>query len=452
MSSLWSDCLSHLQAKVSPTDYNTWLRPLQASFSNGELVLYAQNMLRARWVRETYLMDILEIGRFLSNNENLKVTVLDSLKPEENLSKGINEKQATENEPSIRSHLISHLTFENFVQGSSNQLAKAIAQQVANHPGDSQCNPFAVYGTTGLGKTHLLHAIGNEILRKNPKARVVYIHTERFIQDITHAIRTHTIENVKKFYQSLDVLMIDDIQFLSKADKTQEEFFHTFNALFEQGKQIIVASDVFPKNIERLEERLCSRLSWGMSAAIEPPDLETRVAILTKKAQDQAIEFEQRYGGFKLDIREEAIFFMAQKLRTNVRELEGSLKQVLANSGFKQLPITVDFAREHLKDRIASYDYLVTIENIQRVVAEHYNIKPADLKSKSRSRSVARPRQIAMALAKELTSHSLPEIGREFGGRDHTTVMHACKTVSELCQTDSSIQEDYTHLTRKLSS
>lgn len=452
MSSLWSDCLSHLQAKVSPTDYNTWLRPLQASFSDGELVLYAHNMLRARWVRETYLMDILEIGRFLTKDENLRVKVLDNSKPDDSQPAQQNSAAKDPEAGKIRTNINSQLTFDNFVQGSSNQLAKAIAEQVANNPGDSQCNPFAIYGTTGLGKTHLLHAIGNEILRQNPSARVVYMHSERFVQDMVKSIRSNTMDNFKKFYRSLDVLMIDDIQFFGKAEKTQEEFFHTFNSLFEQGKQIIVASDVFPKNIENIEERLCSRLSWGMSAAIEPPDLETRAAILIKKAEDQAQEFEKRYGGFKLDFREDAVFFMAQKLRTNVRELEGALKQVIANSGFKRLPITVDFARENLKDRIAAYDYLVTIENIQRTVAEYYNVKPAEMKSKTRSRSIARPRQMAMALAKELTTHSLPEIGREFGGRDHTTVMHACKTINELRQTDSSIQEDYTHLTRKLSS
>lgn len=442
MSSLWSDCLSHLQTKVSPTEYSTWLRPLQASFTNGELVLYAQNNYVANWVKEQYLNEIEGVARFLAKNDQIFVTIRDGLKPESkpimNPPSGESKESPSQN---LRTNLIPHLTFENFVQGNSNQLAKAVAQQVAANPGDSHCNPFSLYGGTGLGKTHLLHAVGNEILRHNPNARVVYIHSEKFVQDMVKAIRANTMENFKKFYRSLDVLMIDDIQFFAKKEGTQEEFFHTFNSLFEQGKQIIVASDVFPKNIENIEERMRSRLSWGVNAAIEPPELETRVAILMKKAEERGIS-----------LNEEVAFFLGQKLRTNVRELEGALNRVVAWANFTKRQITVDAVREALKDLIASYDHLVTIENIQKITAEYYNIKMADLKSKSRSRSVARPRQMAMALAKELTSHSLPEIGREFGGRDHTTVIHACKTISDLRMSDSSIQEDYTNLTRKLSS
>lgn len=449
MPSLWSDCLSHLQTKVSSTDYSMWLRPLQASFDNGELVLYAQNRIVANWVKEKFLNEISGLVRFLAKDESISVTIREGFRPEP--SPNTAESKSAQNSGSLRTNIDPKLTFENFVQGNSNQLAKAIAQQVASHPGENHCNPFSLYGGTGLGKTHLLHAVGNQILIHNPNARVVYIHSERFVQDMVKAIRANTMENFKKFYRSLDVLMIDDIQFFAKKEGTQEEFFHTFNSLFEQGKQIIVASDVFPKNIENVEERMRSRLSWGISAAIEPPELETRFAILMKKAEDKAAEFEEKYG-FKLEFKEDAIFFLAQKLRTNVRELEGALNRVMANSGFKRLPITVDFARETLKDLFAAYDHLITIENIQRTVAEYYNIKMADMKSKTRSRSVARPRQMAMALAKELTSHSLPEIGREFGGRDHTTVMHACKTINELRQEDRTIQEDYTHLTRKLSS
>ncbi|WP_035494029.1 chromosomal replication initiator protein DnaA [Glaesserella parasuis] len=444
MSSLWSDCLTHLQAKVSPTDYSTWLRPLQASATSSELVLYAHNQFVATWVKDKFLGEIVTLARSLSKNEQLQVEMRVGIKPAEQAVTSVTptatppqETQAT----ALRSGLTETLTFDNFVQGKSNQLAKAVAQQVASNPGESHCNPFSLYGGTGLGKTHLLHAIGNEILKQNPNARVVYIHSERFVQDMVKAIKANTIENFKKFYRSLDVLMIDDIQFFANKEATQEEFFHTFNSLFERSKQIIVTSDVFPKNIENIEERIRSRLSWGVNAAIEPPELETRVAILMKKAEERGIE-----------LSEDVAFFLGQKLRTNVRELEGALNRAIAWINFTSRQITIDAVREALKDLIASYDHLITIENIQKTVAEYYNIKMADLKSKSRTRSVARPRQMAMALAKELTNHSLPEIGREFGGRDHTTVMHACKTINELRDTDNSIQEDYTNLTRKLSS
>lgn len=443
MSSLWSDCLSHLQTKISAADFSTWLRPLQADFANGELVLYAQNQFVANWVKDKFMVEIVGLARFLAKNDDLQVSIRVGNRPVEQPAqiKTTENTLPQETVSSIRSGVMENLTFENFVQGKSNQLAKAIAEQVANNPGGSHCNPFSLYGGTGLGKTHLLHAIGNEILAKNPNARVVYIHSERFVQDMVKAIKANTIENFKKFYRSLDVLMIDDIQFFAKKDVTQEEFFHTFNSLFERSKQIIVTSDVFPKNIENIEERIISRLSWGVNAAIEPPELETRVAILMKKAEERGV-----------DLTEEVAFFLAQKLRTNVRELEGALNRAIAWSNFTNRPITVDAVREALKDLLASYDQLITIENIQKTVAEYYNIKIADMKSKSRSRSVARPRQMAMALAKELTTHSLPEIGREFGGRDHTTVMHACKTINELKESDSSMLEDYTNLTRKLSS
>ncbi|WP_373766874.1 chromosomal replication initiator protein DnaA [Glaesserella sp.] len=444
MSSLWSDCLSHLQTKVPSTEYNTWLRPLQASVAGDELVIYAHNQFVAKWVQDKFLGEIIGLARFLTKNDHLQVQIRVGIKPAETVTTQTNtlKEEPEQTAPSsLRTGLIDTLTFENFVQGKSNQLAKAVAQQVANNPGESHCNPFSLYGGTGLGKTHLLHAVGNEILKQNPNARVVYIHSERFVQDMVKAIKANTIENFKKFYRSLDVLMIDDIQFFANKEVTQEEFFHTFNSLFERSKQIIVTSDVFPKSIENIEERIRSRLSWGVNAAIEPPELETRVAILMKKAEER---------GVILD--ENVAFFLGQKLRTNVRELEGALNRVIAWSNFTKRQITIDAVREALKDLIASYDHLITIENIQKTVAEYYNIKMSDLKSKSRTRSVARPRQMAMALAKELTNHSLPEIGREFGGRDHTTVMHACKTINELRDTDDSIQEDYTNLTRKLSS
>lgn len=444
MSSLWQDCLNHLQAKISSTDFSTWLRPLQSDFTNGELTLYAQNRFVMNWVQDQYLTQITELARFLSKNEQLTVRLREGIKPvtQPTVTPEANPESF---EPSqnyqIKTNLNTKLNFDNFVQGKSNQLAKAVAQEVAENPGRNNHNPLSLYSGTGLGKTHLLHAIGNQVLKNNPNAKVLYVHSERFVQDMVKALQTHTIEKFKKFYRSLDVLMIDDIQFFAKKEGTQEEFFHTFNSLFERNKQIILAADRFPKNIDHIEDRIRSRLGWGLSIAIEPPELETRVAILMKKAEENGV-----------DLPKDVAFFIGEKLRTNVRELEGALNRVIAWANFTHRAITKDAVKEALKDLFASHDRLITIENIQKVVAEHYALKMLDLKSKSRSRSIARPRQIAMALAKELTSHSLPEIGKEFGGRDHTTVLHACRTIAELRETDQNIQEDYVNLIRKLSS
>ena len=330
--------------------------------------------------------------------------------------------------------------FDNFVEGKSNQLARAVAQKVADNPGEQTANPLFLYGGTGLGKTHLLHAIGNGIIANNPEARVVYIHSERFVQQVVAYIRDNKMEEFKKFYRSLDALLVDDIQFFSDKEKTQEEFFHIFNTLFERGRQIILTSDRYPREIEKIEERLKSRFGWGLTTAIEPPDLETRVAILMKKAEENNV-----------DLPHDVAFFIGQKLRTNVRELEGALNRVKAMQEFKGEPITIDFVRETLKDMLALQDKLVTVDNIQKVVAEYYRIKVSDLKSKNRSRSVARPRQVAMALAKELTNRSLPEIGKSFGDRDHTTVLHACRKVVELRESELDIQEDWANLIRILS-
>ncbi|MDP8033390.1 chromosomal replication initiator protein DnaA [Pasteurella atlantica] len=446
MSSLWRDTLDHLQTKVSSQEFNAWLRPLQATLSNDQLTLYAHNSFIIDWVQNKYLSEITELVRFLSKNDNLTVVIREGKKPVETEIKTQTQSVSTnKNEvfkSSIQTGLLEGLTFDNFVQGKSNQLALSIAQSVVENIGESYCNPFSLYGSTGLGKTHLLHAIGNEILKNNPDAKVVYIHSERFLQNMINALQNrHTIEKFKQFYRSLDVLMIDDIQFFANKVATQEEFFHTFNTLFERSKQIVVASDVFPKNIQNIEERIRSRLSWGVNAAIEPPELETRVAILMKKAEERGERLE-----------ENVALFLAQKLRTNVRELEGALNRVIAWRNFTKRPITIDAVREALKDLMSSYEHLITIENIQKTVAERYNIKISDLKSKSRKQMFARPRQIAMALAKELTNHSLPEIGREFGGKDHTTVMHAIKRINELMDSDSNLREDYINLTRKLSS
>jgi chromosomal replication initiator protein len=339
-----------------------------------------------------------------------------------------------------KSNIKENYTFDSFVEGKSNQLAKAAATQVADNPG-SAFNPVFIYGGTGLGKTHLLHAVGNGILAKKENAKIVYMHSERFVQDMVKALQNNAIEEFKRYYRSVDALLIDDIQFFANKERSQEEFFHTFNALLEGNQQIILTSDRYPKEIEGVEDRLKSRFGWGLTIAIEPPELETRVAILMKKAQQSQIK-----------LPEEVAFFIAKRLRSNVRELEGALNRVIANANFTGRPITIDFVKEALRDLLALQDKLVTIDNIQRTVAEYYRIRVSDLLSKRRSRSVARPRQVAMALSKELTNHSLPEIGDAFGGRDHTTVLHACRKVKSLREESHEVKEDYQNLIRTLSS
>lgn len=337
-----------------------------------------------------------------------------------------------------RNYLNTSFTFANFVEGKSNQLGLAAATQVAENPGGAY-NPLFIYGGVGLGKTHLMHAVGNALINRRPNAKVVYLHSERFVADMVKALQLNAINDFKRYYRSVDALLIDDIQFFAGKERSQEEFFHTFNALLEGGQQIILTCDRYPKEINGLEERLKSRFGWGLTVAIEPPELETRVAILMKKAQQAA-----------MDLPNDAAFFIAQRIRSNVRELEGALKRVIANAHFTGRPISIDLVREALKDLLALQDRLVSIDNIQRVVAEYYKIKVSDLHSKRRSRSVARPRQVAMHLAKELTNHSLPEIGDAFGGRDHTTVLHACRKIKELLDSDADIREDVKNLLRTL--
>ncbi len=345
-------------------------------------------------------------------------------------------------EGSIKHHssLNTGFTFETFVEGKSNQLALAAARQVAENPGASY-NPLFLYGGVGLGKTHLMHAVGNSLVKQNRNARVVYLHSERFVADMVKALQLNAINDFKKYYRSVDALLIDDIQFFAGKERSQEEFFHTFNALLEGGQQMILTCDRYPKEISGVEERLKSRFGWGLTVAVEPPELETRVAILMKKAEQQ-----------KVELPHEAAFFIAQRIRSNVRELEGALKRVIASAHFMGRPIDIDLIRESLKDLLALQDKQVSIDNIQRTVAEYYKIKVADILSKRRSRSVARPRQVAMALSKELTSHSLPEIGDAYGGRDHTTVLHACRKVKELVEVDNEIKSDYKNLLRSLTS
>jgi len=342
-------------------------------------------------------------------------------------------------ENSLKSNLNNAFTFDSFVEGKSNQLALAAAQQVAENPGGSY-NPLFIYGGVGLGKTHLMHAVGNALRVRKPDAKIVYLHSERFVADMVKALQLKAIDEFKQFYRSVDALLIDDIQFFAGKDRSQEEFFHTYNALLERGQQMILTCDRYPKEINGVEERLKSRFGWGLTVAVEPPELETRVAILINKAEQAG-----------MDLSRDAAFFIAQRIRSNVRELEGALKRVMAHAQFSGRVIDIDLIRESLKDLLALQDKLVTIDNIQRVVADYYKLKMSDLLSKRRSRSVARPRQVAMSLAKELTNYSLPEIGESFGGRDHTTVLHACRKVKELEATDRDVERDLKHLYRTLS-
>ncbi|GAA5193868.1 chromosomal replication initiator protein DnaA [Ferrimonas gelatinilytica] len=437
--------------------FSMWIRPLQSELMGNTLVLYAPNRFVLDWVRDKYLD---KITAFLHQELGDQAPTLQfdiGSRPEARpkVSVGQSPRTVTAQQPvsrpepapvqpasasGPRSNINLNYQFDNFVEGKSNQLARAAATQVADNPGGAY-NPLFLYGGTGLGKTHLLHAVGNGIMKNKPNAKVVYMHSERFVQDMVKALQNNAIAEFKRYYRSVDALLIDDIQFFANKDRSQEEFFHTFNALLEGNHQIILTSDRYPKEIDGVEDRLKSRFGWGLTVAIEPPELETRVAILMRKAEES-----------KIHLPDEVAFFIAKRLRSNVRELEGALNRVIANANFTGRPITIDFVREALRDLLALQEKLVTIDNIQKTVAEYYKIKVADLLSKRRSRSVARPRQVAMALAKELTNHSLPEIGDAFGGRDHTTVLHACRKIGELREESHDIKEDYANLIRTLSS
>ena len=480
---LWQQCIDLLRDELPAQQFNTWIRPLQIEADGDELRVYAPNRFVLDWVNEKYLSRLMEL---LSERATGAVPSLSLLigsrrvassrpaagsVPRSQAQVGapaaaapppasFNEptpsaepmavpassapsrpaERAVQVEGGLKhtSYLNRTFTFENFVEGKSNQLARAAAWQVADNPKHGY-NPLFLYGGVGLGKTHLMHAVGNHLLKKNPNAKVVYLHSERFVADMVKALQLNAINEFKRFYRSVDALLIDDIQFFAKKERSQEEFFHTFNALLEGGQQVILTSDRYPKEIDGLEERLKSRFGWGLTVAVEPPELETRVAILMKKA-DQA----------NVELPHDAAFFIAQRIRSNVRELEGALKRVIAHAHFMGRDITIELIRESLKDLLALQDKLVSVDNIQRTVAEYYKIKISDLLSKRRSRSVARPRQVAMALSKELTNHSLPEIGDAFGGRDHTTVLHACRKIAELRELDADIREDYKNLLRTL--
>ncbi len=474
----WQQCADYLKDEIPAQQFNTWIRPLAAEQSGASLVLFAPNRFILDWVRTRFMDRIQEILQEISQQPielSLQVRQEDFRNPSAdpdtaNRKQGfvVNGEAASEsaakNKQTVvtqpanngvqqrsvdtiiegklrhRGALNRENNFDNFVIGKSNQLARAAAMQVAENPGYAY-NPLFIYGGTGLGKTHLMHAIGNYLVSKKPDAKVVYLHSETFVATMVTALQLNAISEFKRFYRSVDALLIDDIQFFAGKERSQEEFFHTFNALLEGGQQIILTCDRFHKEITGLEERLKSRFGWGLTVAVEPPELETRAAILMNKAEQCHVELPY-----------ESALFIAQRLRSNVRELEGALKRVIAHANFKGTPIDEELIKEALRDLFALQDKLVTIDNIQRSVAEYYKIKMADMLSKRRNRSVARPRQVAMTLSKELTNHSLPEIGDAFGGRDHTTVLHACKQINKLRHESTDIQEDYNNLLRSLSS
>lgn len=442
---LWGQCLARLEDELTPQQYNTWIRPLQAELDGDILRLLSPNRFVQDWVTDRFRERIEEmLGQMSDEKPPRVVFAVGSSSSSTPTSTATHAPAApvkvvrTRGGSDDRSRTNPGFTFANFVEGKSNQLARAASMQVAENPGTAY-NPLFLYGGVGLGKTHLMHAIGNLILDTNPDAKVVYLHSERFVADMVKALQHNAINDFKRYYRSVDALLIDDIQFFAGKERSQEEFFHTFNALLEGQRQVILTCDRYPKEVNGLEERLKSRFGWGLTVAIEPPELETRVAILMSKASQSEI-----------NLPHEVAFFIAKHIRSNIRELEGALRRVIANAHFTGRPITLDFAKEALRDLLALQAKLVTIENIQKTVAEYYKIRVADLLSKRRNRSIARPRQIAMALAKELTNHSLPEIGDAFGGRDHTTVMHACKKVVELKEADQMISEDYANLLRIL--
>ena len=443
---LWESCVHQLESELTEQQLNTWIRPLHAIEYDGGLTLLAPNRFVLDWVQEYFLprIDALahQCDRAVVRPVLLSIGSCDipTQRPViAGATPAVDTPKAKFCGYSYNHNPNQNFTFDTFVEGKSNQLPKAAALQVANFPGGAY-NPLLIYGGTGLGKTHLLHAVGNQMLVNNPSADVVYLHSERFVADMVKALQHNTISEFKRHYRSADALLIDDIQFFARKERSQEEFFHTFNALLEGQRQIILTCDRYPKEVEGLEERLKSRFGWGLTQAIEPPELETRVAIMQRKAEL-----------FNIELPSEVAFFIGKRIRSNIRELEGALCRVVANAQFTGSAITLDFTKNALCDLLASQDKLVTIDNIQKTVAGYYKIRVSDLVSARRSRSVTRPRQLAMSLAKKLTNHSLPEIGDAFGGRDHTTVLHACKKITSLRKTDIRINDDYTNLLRSLS-
>lgn len=447
--SFWDSCLRSFEKSLPQQQFNSWIKPLRLTSENGSLVLTAPNSFTLKLVQERFFAEISRQAKLVySNVPQFEFRVLETelakepaYKPPETPSL---TKANTENKPKIETSfrgygkLNPNLTFENFVIGKANQLAFAAATQVAELPGVSY-NPLFIYGGVGLGKTHLAQAIGNQIKINNPQAKICYMHAERYVADVVRAYQTNKFEEFKQYYHSLDILLIDDIQFFAGKAKTQEEFFYAFNTLVDSHKQVILTSDTFPKEITGLESRLVSRFGWGLTIAIEPPELEMRVAILLKKAS---------LSGYALD--EAVAFFVAKHVSSNVRELEGALKRVEAYAKFHKRIISLEAAKEALKDILVAQSRQISIDNIQKTVADYYRLKMAELLSKKRTRNLTRPRQMAMSLARELTTMSLPEIGNSFGGKDHSTVIHACKTMAALRISDTTINADYETLSQTL--
>lgn len=437
MSSIWNNCLVKLENEISSSDFSTWIRPLQVIITNDNIKLLAPNRFVLDWVKEHYLTKIEDAIREFSNN-TLELNLEIGSKTSISLPESGKFPKQLENKKSSPNFLNKAFTFDNFVEGNSNQLARAASIQVSENIGRAY-NPLLIYGGSGLGKTHLMHAIGNAVLLKKPLAIIVYLHSEKFVQDMVRALQQNSIHNFKEYYRAVDVLLIDDIQFFAGKERSQEEFFHTFNSLLDKKHQVVLTCDKYPKEIVGLEDRLKSRFGSGLPVSIEPPDMETRAAILIKKAELINVVLPQ-----------DVAFFIAKKIPSNVRDLEGALRRVIANAQFTGREISVEFTKEALHDLITIQDKLVSIDNIQKTVAEYFKIRVSDLSSKNRSQSVTRPRQIAMSLARELTSHSLLEIGDAFGGRDHTTVINACKKVNDLKKVDLKMAEDFSNLLRTL--
>ena len=457
MDDFWTLCLTHFQEKLNAQQYNTWIKPLRAEDDAGTLRISAPSRFVAAWVKDRFLPEISSLAEdyfgaptpvqlvtaVATSTQKNTVSAVSSTPSSTPVIDRVKPKKAAAQTPLPTtgpegSQLNRNLSFANFVPGKANELARAAGLQIAENPGTGY-NPLFVYGGVGLGKTHLIQAIGNQMLALNPTARIRYIHAERYVSDMVRAFRHKAFEDFKRKYDSLDLLLVDDIQFFANKDRTQEEFFYTFNNLIESGKQVILTSDAFPKDMEGIEERLKSRFAWGLTVLLEPPDTEMRVAILMNKAQQDHVTLDQNIA-----------FFIAKQVRSNVRELEGALKRVIAYAQFHQQPLSIELAKEALKDLMAAQRRQVAIENIQKTVADYYKLKVSDLFAKKRTQAIARPRQIAMHLAKELTNLSYSEIGNAFGGRDHTTVLYALRKVEELRANDSNLRRDYTLLIQVL--
>ena len=426
----WNKCTEKLENRLTQEDFNTWIRPLKGSLVKDTLELVAPNDFILSYVEKNLSEEITSLIKQQSKKDISLVF--------KTLTKETFVDKYQGNNKNENSKLVNSYVFDTFVEGKSNHLALAAAKQVASNP-KGDYNPLFIYGGVGLGKTHLMHAVGNEILKNNPEKRIVYVHSEKFVSDMVKALQLGAMNEFKSFYRNADALLIDDIQFFAGKEQSQEEFFHTFNALLDRNNQMILTCDKYPKEIDGLEERLKSRLGWGLPVVIDPPELETRAAVLLSKASSMGVE-----------LPNDCAIYIAQRIRSNIRELEGALKRVAANSRFTNQPIDLSLVKDALKDLFVISAKMVSIENIQKTVSEYYNIKLSDLLSKRRSRSITRPRQLAMALTKELTNHSLPEIGEAFNGRDHTTVLHACKKIAELRKENPSHEEDYRNLTRAL--